>query len=80
MAGHAGGYDRERTIESLQKNHADLICFGRIYLSNPDLPRRFREHAELNMYNRDTFYTHDDKGYTDYPFLEGVSKQDDPKL
>ena len=73
--GYAGGYNRERAIESLQKEHADLICFGRTYLSNPDLPRRFREHAQLNKYNRDTFYTNDDQGYIDYPFLgEGVNK------
>lgn len=72
---YAGGYNRERAIESLQKDHADLICFGRHYLSNPDLPRRFREHAELNKYNRDTFYTNDDQGYIDYPFLEeGIKK------
>ena len=65
-----GGYNRERAIESLKQDHADLICFGRHYLSNPDLPRRFREHAELNKYNRDTFYTNGDEGYIDYPFLE----------
>ncbi|DBB09760.1 TPA: hypothetical protein ACH3X3_001395 [Trebouxia sp. C0006] len=71
----AGGYNRERAIEALQKDHADLICFGRHYLANPDLPKRFREHAELNSYNRDTFYTNDDAGYIDYPFLEdGIKK------
>ena len=70
-----GGYNRERAIEALQKDHADLICFGRHYLANPDLPKRFREHAELNSYNRDTFYTNDDAGYIDYPFLEdGIKK------
>lgn len=66
----AGGYNRERAIQSLKLDHADLICFGRHYLSNPDLPKRFREHAELNKYNRDTFYTSNDAGYIDYPFLE----------
>jgi len=71
----AGGYNRERAIEALQKDHADLICFERHYLANPDLPKRFREHAELNSYNRDTFYTNDDAGYIDYPFLEdGIKK------
>ena len=72
---NAGGYNRERAIDSIQKDHADLICLGRHYLSNPDLPRRFREHAELNKYNRDTFYTQSNEGYIDYPFLEdGVKK------
>ena len=70
----AGGYNRERAIESVQSKHADLICLGRHYLSNPDLPRRFREHAELNKYNRDTFYSQGDEGYIDYPFLEEGTK------
>lgn len=75
MCTSAGGYNRERAIEALQKDHADLICFGRTYLANPDLPKRFREHAELNKYNRDTFYSQDDAGYIDYPFLkDGVKK------
>ena len=65
----AGGYNRERAIAALKQNHADLITFGRHYLANPDLPRRFREGAPLNKYVRDTFYGGDDKGYTDYPFL-----------
>lgn len=75
MAGYAGGYNRERAITSLQKDHADLICFGRHYLSNPDLPRRFKEHAELNAYNRDTHYTDNDHGYIDYPLLENSVKK-----
>ena len=66
----AGGYNRERAIAALKEDHADLIVFGRHYLANPDLPRRFREGAPLNKYVRDTFYGGTDKGYTDYPFLE----------
>ncbi len=65
----AGGYNRERAIAALKQDHADLITFGRHYLANPDLPRRFRESAPLNKYDRATFYGGDDKGYTDYPFL-----------
>ena len=66
----AGGFNRERAIDTLKKGDADLICLGRHYLSNPDLPKRFRENAELNKYNRDTFYTQGNEGYIDYPFLE----------
>ncbi len=43
----------------MKSGHADLICFGRKYLSNPDLPKRFKKNTELNPYNRDTFYTQD---------------------
>ena len=67
-----GGYDRERAIASLKGNHADLICMGRHFLANPDLPRRWREDAPLNKYNRDTFYSQGNQGYIDYPFLDGV--------
>eukprot|EP00891_Asterochloris_glomerata_P004653 jgi/Astpho2/4653/Aster-00219 len=66
----AGGFNRETAIDAVKSGHADLICFGRKYLSNPDLPKRFKKNTELNPYNRDTFYTQDPvKGYTDYPFL-----------
>ena len=70
-----GGYNRERAIEALKTNHADMITFGRQYLANPDLPNRFRQNAELNKYNRDTFYADGDEGYIDYPFLEDAVKK-----
>ena len=54
-----GGFDRETAINALKSGHADLICFGRKYLSNPDLPKRFKKNSELNPYNRDTFCTQD---------------------
>ena len=53
---------------------ADLVAYGRIFLANPDLPKRFELDAPLNKYNRDTFYISDPVvGYTDYPFLETTS-------
>ena len=67
--GITGGYNRERAIEALGTGHADLVTFGRHYLANPDLPRRFKEGAPLNQYVRDTFYAGGDKGYLDYPCL-----------
>ncbi|WVZ85798.1 hypothetical protein U9M48_032670 [Paspalum notatum var. saurae] len=67
----AGGYDREDGNEAIVTGYADLIAYGRWFLSNPDLPRRFELNAPLNKYNRDTFYTSDPViGYTDYPFLQ----------
>jgi N-ethylmaleimide reductase len=47
---------------------ADLVAFGRLFLANPDLPRRFREALPLNEPDPPTFYGGDDRGYTDYPF------------
>ncbi|GLT32871.1 hypothetical protein SLA2020_075030 [Shorea laevis] len=73
----AGGYEREDGNKAVAENHADLVAYGRIFLANPDLPRRFELNAPLNKYNRETFYTLDTKdpvvGYTDYPFLESIA-------
>lgn len=67
----AGGYEREDGNRAVAENHADLIAYGRIFLANPDLPKRFQLNAPLNKYNRATFYVPDPVvGYTDYSFLE----------
>ncbi|XP_068313619.1 12-oxophytodienoate reductase 2-like [Pyrus communis] len=67
----AGGYEREDGNKAIAEGRADLIAYGRWFLANPDLPKRFELNAPLNKYNRDTFYTSDPViGYTDYPFLE----------
>ncbi|CAN6475582.1 unnamed protein product [Victoria cruziana] len=66
-----GGYNKEDGNKAIADDYADLIAFGRLFLANPDLPRRFELDAPLNKYNRATFYTSDPViGYTDYPFLE----------
>ncbi|GJP42127.1 hypothetical protein CLOM_g1726 [Closterium sp. NIES-68] len=67
----AGGYTRESGNAAIASGAADLVAYGRRFLANPDLPRRFALDAPLNPYDRDTFYTFDQvKGYTDYPSLE----------
>ncbi|KAK3200340.1 hypothetical protein Dsin_023755 [Dipteronia sinensis] len=70
----AGGYGREDGNKAVAEGYADLVVYGRIFLANPDLPKRFELDAPLNEYNRDTFYLSDPVvGYTDYPFLETTS-------
>ncbi|KAL8133192.1 12-oxophytodienoate reductase 1-like isoform X2 [Apium graveolens] len=67
----AGGYGREDGNKAVAENRADLVAYGRVFLANPDLPRRFELDAPLNKYDRNTFYTSDPVvGYTDYPFLD----------
>ncbi|KAJ4831965.1 putative 12-oxophytodienoate reductase 11 [Turnera subulata] len=67
----AGGYDKEDGNRAIAENRADLVAYGRIFLANPDLPKRFELDAPLNPYNRPTFYLPDPViGYTDYPFFE----------
>ncbi|XP_077231600.1 12-oxophytodienoate reductase 2-like [Tasmannia lanceolata] len=70
----AGGYNREDGNRAIAENYADLVAYGRFFLANPDLPRRFELDAPLNKYNRNTFCTlHPVIGYTDYPFLESTT-------
>ena len=64
-----GGYDLESGERELQKGKADAISFARLFLANPDLPRRFELDTLLNQPDSKTFYGGDEKGYTDYPFL-----------
>ncbi|XWS55336.1 hypothetical protein CRYUN_Cryun10bG0166100 [Craigia yunnanensis] len=63
--------DKEDGNRAIADNYADLVAFGRLFLANPDLPRRFELNAPLNSYNESTLYLSDPViGYTDYPFLE----------
>ncbi|MGW2215870.1 alkene reductase [Nonomuraea sp. NPDC001684] len=53
----------------IEDGTADLIAFGRLFLANPDLPRRLATGAPLNAPDPATFYGGDAAGYTDYPAL-----------
>ncbi|CAI9260007.1 unnamed protein product [Lactuca saligna] len=67
----AGGFDMEDGNTAVAENRTDLVAYGRLFLANPDLPKRFELRAPLNKPNRETFYSLDPViGYTDYPFLE----------
>jgi N-ethylmaleimide reductase len=61
-------YDRALADQALASG-ADLVAFGRTFIANPDLTRRLREGASLNLGNRMTYYGGDAEGYTDYPTL-----------
>ena len=63
----AGGFTGETANAAIADGHADAIAFGRIFISNPDLPRRLQHGFPLTPYNRATFYGGDVTGYTDYP-------------
>jgi N-ethylmaleimide reductase len=63
----AGGFTGETAEAAIAEGHADAVAFGRIFISNPDLPRRLSEGFPLTPYSRATFYGGEEKGYTDYP-------------
>ncbi len=68
----AGGYTRQLALDAIEDGTVNLIAFGRLFISNPDLPRRLALNAPLNAYDRSTFYGGNEHGYTDYPTLEQV--------
>jgi N-ethylmaleimide reductase len=63
----AGGFTGETAEAAIAQGHADALAFGRIFISNPDLPRRLQRGFPLTPYNRKTFYGGEEAGYTDYP-------------
>jgi N-ethylmaleimide reductase len=63
----AGGFTGETAEAAIAAGHADAVAFGRIFISNPDLPRRLQRGYPLTPYNRATFYGGEEAGYTDYP-------------
>ncbi len=66
----SGGYDKERAENDLKEGHADLIAYGRPFISNPDLVERMKKDAAIADPDFSTFYTPGEEGYTDYPMLE----------
>src|SRR6267378_3675187 len=66
------GYDFELANKVLAAGEADLIAFGKPFISNPDLVERLKKGAPLNEWDKATFYGGGAKGYTDYPTLEAA--------
>jgi N-ethylmaleimide reductase len=71
----AGGFTRESAEAAVAIGTVDAVAFGRLFISNPDLPVRLRLHAALNDYDRATFYGGSSKGYTDYPTLNELESR-----
>jgi N-ethylmaleimide reductase len=63
----SGGYNLRRADADLAEKKGDLIAFGRSFISNPHLVTKMKEHKTLIDADQTTFYTADEKGYTDYP-------------
>lgn len=61
-----GGFDQESGNKVIEDGLADLVSFGKLYVSNPDLVERFENDWELADWDEDTFYTPGIKGYIDY--------------
>jgi len=60
-------FDQEKGNQIIEKGLADLVAYGKLFISNPDLVRRFAHNASVAEWDENTFYTPGPKGYTDYP-------------
>lgn len=70
----AGGYTGASAEAALRSGMADLVAFGRPFISNPDLVERFRHDAPLTAGDTATYYEGGDKGYIDYPVIYSQEK------
>jgi 2,4-dienoyl-CoA reductase-like NADH-dependent reductase (Old Yellow Enzyme family) len=62
-------YDQAQAEHVIEAGEADAVAFGKLFIANPDLPKRFATGAALNTLDVNTFYTHEAHGYTDYPSM-----------
>ena len=67
----------ERGLEFLRNGWADMISFGRLYISNPDLAERLIKNQKLNtIVDFSTFFSpFNPKGYTDFPVYDQWIKE-----
>ncbi|MDA3838820.1 MAG: alkene reductase [Candidatus Delongbacteria bacterium] len=63
-------FNRETGNKVIDDGLADLVAYGKPFISNPDLVERFKAGTETAAWDEDTFYTTGSKGYTDYPTLK----------
>ena len=63
------GFDQASAEALLAAGEADAVAFGKLFIANPDLPRRFATGAPLNEWRAELFYASGAEGYVDYPPL-----------
>ncbi|MBC7480568.1 MAG: alkene reductase [Rhizobacter sp.] len=63
------GYTRQMALDVVAQGEADLVAFGKPFISNPDLVRRLHDDAPLAALNPKTLYGGGAEGYIDYPAL-----------
>ncbi len=62
-------FTKESAEKVIERGDADAVAWGKDFITNPDLPKRFLENLPLNTPKEmSTFYGGGKEGYTDYPF------------
>ena len=65
-------FTKESADAAIARGDVDAVAFGKLFISNPDLPKRLADGNALNVPVPETFYTHGNEGYVDYPALARV--------
>lgn len=60
------GFTQKTGNAVIERDEADLVAFGKPFISNPDLAERFENNLALTKWDQSTFYTPGKKGYLDY--------------
>ncbi len=60
------GYTRDMALDAVESGTADLVAFGHLYVSNPDLAERIRDNVQLVEPVNETIFGGGALGYTDY--------------
>lgn len=60
------GFDKKTACDAVDQQQAAAVSFGRLFIANPDLLQRFKDHESLQNFDHKTLYTSGAKGYTDY--------------
>jgi 2,4-dienoyl-CoA reductase-like NADH-dependent reductase (Old Yellow Enzyme family) len=63
------GFTQESAERIVAAGEADAVAFGKLFIANPDLPKRFASRAPLNEWKANLFYSGGAEGYSDYPAL-----------
>jgi len=63
------GFDFESGNKIIEDGHADMVAYGKLFISNPDLVERFKDGSQLTPWDKSTFYYGGEKGYIDYPIF-----------
>jgi 2,4-dienoyl-CoA reductase-like NADH-dependent reductase (Old Yellow Enzyme family) len=75
------GFSFETANQAIAAGDADAVAFGRLFIANPDLPKRFALGVPLNTPDPSTFYGSGPRGYTDYPAIDdNVATVDETRL
>ncbi len=62
-------FTHETAGQAVKAGEVDAVAFGKLFIANPDLPRRFELRAPFNEPRVPEFYGGGAEGYTDYPSL-----------